>query len=100
MSNQGLGDTIGSITSFFGIDKVADAVAKLVGAPGCGCPERKAYLNHLFPYDNYNRRFKVLQPFTQNNIDYSPGEEISVTKNSSIFGGLIYYVREGYLQEL
>ena len=34
--SQGIGDTIAKVTNFFGIDKVADAVAKLAGAEGCG----------------------------------------------------------------
>ena len=57
-NSQGLGDTIAKITNFFGIDKVADAVAKLAGAPGCGCNERFEMLNQLFPYDSKTRKFK------------------------------------------
>lgn len=98
--SQGLGDSIAKVTNFFGIDKVADAVAKLVGAPGCGCKERQEYLNHLFPYDNYNRQFKVLKPFKFGNDEYVGGQTISVTKNSVIFGSLIHYVRDGFLEEL
>jgi len=59
--SQGLGDTIAKVTSFFGIDKVADAVAKLAGAEGCGCNERRQLLNDLFPYEGKTRKFKVLK---------------------------------------
>lgn len=99
MSN-GLGDTIASVTSFLGIDKVADAVAKLAGLPGCGCKERQEYLNHLFPYESYNRRFKVIKPFKNNDIEYKEGDEMNVNKDSLIFQSVIFYVREGFLQEL
>jgi len=58
--SKGLGDTIAKITNFFGIDKVADAVAKLAGAEGCGCEERRLMLNELFPYESKVRTFKVL----------------------------------------
>ena len=100
MSQQGLGDTIGTITSFLGIDKVADAVAKLAGLPGCGCEERKAYLNHLFPYSSYTRQFKILKYFRIGNVKYEEGSVIEVTRNSLIFATLTHYVRDGFLQEL
>ena len=100
MNPQGLGDTIGNITSFLGIDKVADAVAKLAGLPGCGCEERKAYLNHLFPYNDYTRKFKVVKSFRIAQERYDEGAIIDVTKNSLIFGVLTHYVRDGFLQEL
>ena len=58
--SQGVGDTIAKITNFFGIDKVAEAVAKLAGAEGCGCNERREMLNELFPYEGKVRKFKVL----------------------------------------
>jgi len=44
--SQGLGDTIEKITEATGIDKVVHAIA----GDDCGCPERKEYLNNLFPY--------------------------------------------------
>lgn len=100
MESQGLGDTIAKVTSFFGIDKVADAVAKMAGLQGCGCKERKEYLNHLFPYENFARDFEVIKPFTYLEKDYVQGELIQVTKNSPIFGALVHYVRDGFLQEI
>lgn len=98
--NNGLGDTIASVTHFFGIDKVADAVAKLAGAEGCGCKERQEYLNQLFPYETYNRSFKVLKTFNYNNIDYIQDDTINVTKSSPIFSAIIHFVKEGNLSEI
>ena len=55
--SQGLGDTIAKVTHFFGIDKVADAVAKIAGAEGCGCAERQQMLNELFK--NFSNSFSI-----------------------------------------
>ena len=44
--SKGLGDTIAKITKATGIDKVA----KKVLGDDCGCEERKAKLNKMFPY--------------------------------------------------
>ena len=68
--SQGLGDTIAKVTNFFGIDKLADAVAKLAGAPGCGCNEHRQMLNELFPYDNKTRKIKVFQYFKFTNCGF------------------------------
>ena len=35
--SEGLGDTIAKFTNATGLDKLADAVAKLAGAEDCGC---------------------------------------------------------------
>ena len=48
--SKGLGDTIAKITHATGLDKVADAVAKVAGAEDCGCNKRRKTLNELFPY--------------------------------------------------
>lgn len=45
-SSKGLGDTIAKVTEATGIDKVVKAVA----GDDCGCKERQAALNKLFPY--------------------------------------------------
>jgi hypothetical protein len=44
--SRGLGDTIEKITKATGIDKVAKAVL----GDDCGCSERAAKLNKMFPY--------------------------------------------------
>ena len=43
---KGLGDTVESVLKATGIDKVA----KFILGEDCGCDERKAKLNALFPY--------------------------------------------------
>jgi hypothetical protein len=43
---KGLGDTVESVLKATGIDKVA----KFILGEDCGCEERKAKLNALFPY--------------------------------------------------
>jgi hypothetical protein len=47
---KGLGDTIENVLQATGVDKVA----KFVLGKDCGCNERKAKLNELFPYKNPN----------------------------------------------
>lgn len=99
MSN-GLGDTIASVTEFFGLDKVADALAKLAGAEGCGCKERKEYLNQLFPYETYRRSFIVKKSFIFNSTEYLEGTQVDVTKNHPLFPAVLFYVDQGDLEEI
>ena len=99
MSN-GLGDTIASITHFFRLDKVAEAVAKLAGAEGCGCKERQEYLNQLFPYESYRRTFKVLKTFQLDDQIYEADSTLEVTRTHHLFPVVIQYVGDGYLEEL
>ena len=47
--SQGLGDTIEKITEATGIKQVVKIFADATGID-CGCEERKAKLNALFPY--------------------------------------------------
>lgn len=44
--SEGLGDTVSKITQATGIDKLV----KFIAGEDCGCEERKAKLNELFPY--------------------------------------------------
>jgi len=48
--SKGLGDTIAKVTHAVGLDKVAEAVAKVVGKDDCGCNKRREKLNDIFPY--------------------------------------------------
>ena len=48
---KGLGDTIAKITNLFGIDILADKIAKLFGKEDCGCDRRRRKLNKLVPYN-------------------------------------------------
>ena len=50
--SKGLGDSIAKITHFFGIDKLAEKVANLLGKKDCGCERRKDQLNNIIPYKN------------------------------------------------
>jgi tyrosine-protein phosphatase YwqE len=43
---KGLGDTVAQITKATGIDKLV----KFIAGEDCGCDERQAKLNELFPY--------------------------------------------------
>ena len=98
--SKGLGDTIAKVTHFFGIDKVADAVAKLAGAEGCGCAERKEMLNELFPYDSKVRKFKVLKNFNYENEYYTTDALIEVSKKDPLHSGVIAFVKDGVLEEI
>lgn len=51
-SSIGLGDTIAKITHFFGIDILAEKIAKLFGKEDCGCTRRRDKLNKIIPYKN------------------------------------------------
>jgi len=98
--SQGIGDTIAKVTNFFGIDKVADAVAKLAGAEGCGCNERREMLNELFPYDSKVRKFKVLKPVNYNGSQYFEGQIVNVDKKHPLFGGVIALAKDGMIEEI
>lgn len=56
--SEGLGDTIAKFTNFFGIDKLADRIAKLFGKKDCGCNRRRKQLNKVVSYKNDNSRSK------------------------------------------
>jgi hypothetical protein len=98
--SQGLGDTIAKITNFFGIDKVADAVAKLAGAPGCGCNERRQMLNELFPYDTTVRKFLVVRNFSWEGKTYNEGDIIEVNKNHPVQKGVLALAKDNIIQEI
>jgi hypothetical protein len=98
--SQGLGDTIAKVTSFFGIDKVAEAVAKLAGAEGCGCNERREALNALFPYKEKVRKFKVLKQFQWDKDTYFEGQELSVNNEHPLFSGILALATDGVIEEI
>jgi hypothetical protein len=98
--SQGLGDTIAKITNFFGIDKVADAVAKLAGAQGCGCNERRQLLNDLFPYEGKVRKFKVLKQFNWAGTEYFEGQIVEVNNAHSLYQGVLILAQDGALEEI
>jgi hypothetical protein len=99
MSN-GLGDSIANVAEFFKLDRVADAVAKLAGASGCGCKERKEYLNMLFPYAGYKRSFIVEKTFIIQNARYTEGSVLDITVEHPLFNGVIALVKDNYIKEV
>ena len=98
--SKGLGDTIAKVTNFFGIDKVAEAVAKIAGAKGCGCNERREALNALFPYKEKTRKFKVLKQFNWQGNDYFEGQVVEVNNEHPLFGGVIILATEKMIEEI
>jgi hypothetical protein len=99
---KGLGDSIAKVTHFFRIDKVADAVAKMVGAEGCGCAERREYLNQLFPYEKTVRQFIVLRDIKrpQDSQEYLEGTILDIKRDHELFGAVIELTKEKFLVEV
>lgn len=99
-NSQGLGDTVAKITNFFGIDKIADAVAKLAGAEGCGCNERRQLLNELFPYEDKIRKLKVLKQFNWLKEVYFEGQILEVDIKHPLYSGIITLAKDGMIEEI
>lgn len=97
--SEGLGDTIAKFTHKIKLDKVADYIAKLSGIEGCGCDERKQYLNELFPYNNSYREFEVLKDFNVG-VSYIKGEIYKVDKDHNLYPHVISLVQQKLLKEL
>lgn len=55
-ASRGLGDTIEKTLSKFGI--TSKIVEKIMGTKGCGCNERKDWLNKIFPYSKKKKKKK------------------------------------------
>jgi hypothetical protein len=98
--SKGFGDTIAKVTSFFGIDKVAEAVAKLAGAEDCGCNERREMLNELFPYEDKTRKFKVLKQFNWEGISYFEGQELTINNKHHLFPGILALATDKMIEEI
>lgn len=100
MKSKGLGDSIEKFTTFTGIKRVVEAVNVLAGIKGCGCDERKQFLNELFPYESSKRKFKFLKDFVYGGVNYESGEEINVGKDHDLYDVIINLVRDKILKEL
>jgi hypothetical protein len=98
--SAGFGDSIAKVTNFLGIDKLADAVAKLAGAEGCGCAERREYLNQLFPYDETTRQVRFLQDVIIDGVQYKEGNTVLVKKGTALHPRLIILAQDGILEEV
>lgn len=99
---KGLGDSIAKVTHFFRLDKVADAVARIAGAEGCGCMERREYLNQLFPYKKTTRQFMVLRDIKrpQDNQEYLEGSVLDINRDHELFGSVIELTKDKFLVEV
>jgi hypothetical protein len=75
---RGLGDSIAKFTHAFGIDKLADKVAKLLGEEDCGCDRRREALNKLIPYKDYAPATLTEYEFLADYKDYSKGEVVCI----------------------
>ena len=103
--SKGFGDTIAKFTHTFRINKVAEAVAKIAGAAGCGCKERREFLNQLFPYKTTVRKFKVLADITPSDTNsyldsYKKGDIIEIKRGHDLFGAVIELQKEGAIEEI
>lgn len=75
---KGLGDSIAKFTHAFGIDKLADKVAKALGEEDCGCDRRREVLNKLVPYKDYAPTTLTEYEFLTDYKDYSKGEVVYI----------------------
>ncbi len=103
--SKGFGDSIAKFTHAFRINKVAEAVAKLAGAPGCGCKERREFLNQLFPYKDTVRKFKVLKDIgisedSTNLGEYKEGDILEIKRGHELFSAIIELQKQGALEEI
>ena len=103
--SQGLGDSIAKFTHLFRINKVAEAVATIAGAAGCGCKERREFLNQLFPYKTTTRKFKVLRDINitvnSNNLyAYKEGDILEIKRGHDLFSSVIEFQKDGFIVEV
>ncbi len=80
--SKGVGDTIAKITNATGLDKVADAVAKMAGKDDCGCNRRRQTLNEIFPYTKDNKSKKTPQ-INKPPLDKIKGEYLILQESHS-----------------
>lgn len=97
--SKGLGDSIEKFTKATGIKTVAEVVAKLAGLEGCGCEERKQYLNELFPYSKF-RYFEIIENIKINGIEYKQKEIHKVDKDHHLSDHVISLVEQGLIKEI
>jgi hypothetical protein len=98
--STGFGDSIAKVTNFLGIDRLADAVAKLAGAEDCGCKERREYLNELFPYEETTRQVRFLKDAIIEGVQYRVGNTVLVKKGTSLHPRLLLLAKDGILEEV
>jgi len=99
---KGLGDSIAKVTHFFRLHKVADAVARMAGAEGCGCMERREYLNQLFPYKKTTRQFIVLRDISTRPdvVTYPEGTILDINRDHELFSSVIELQKNKFIVEV
>jgi len=119
--SKGLGDTIAKITHATGLDKVADAIAKVAGKDDCGCGRRQDKLNEIFPYlketkqespkippqplDEIEGFYEVLQPiqFTLedgNTIDLTVGSVLPIDNKHPLYNDVEHYHNNSIIKKI
>ncbi len=98
--SKGLGDTVAKITHALKIDKVAEAAAHLAGIEGCGCEERKEWLNQLFPYKEKYRKFRFLKDFAFGGVIFSNNQVISINSDHMLYDIVINLVKDEVVVEI
>ena len=112
--SEGLGDTIAKFTNATGLDKLADAVAKLAGAEDCGCNRRRKKLNKVVPYKKTPKN-KPLKEIAGNyevigkiycklpgigNTVLNKGTILTVDENHPLYEDIEFYYNEKILKKL
>tara|TARA_E500000318_G_scaffold80167_1_gene75225 strand:+ start:425 stop:811 length:387 start_codon:yes stop_codon:yes gene_type:complete len=119
--SKGLGDTIAKITHATGLDKVADAVAKVAGAEDCGCNKRRKTLNELFPYTKkteikkphinteplltFHGKYEVLQEIhctlpTLGKTTFTKGTILLIDNMHPLYNDIPYYYKNNIIKKL
>ena len=112
--SEGLGDTIAKFTNATGLDKVAEAVAKLAGAEDCGCNRRRKKLNKAIPYKKPTKNkplkeiigtYEVIGeiycklPGIGNKV-LNKGTILTVDENHPLYEDIEFYYNEKILKKL
>ena len=112
--SKGFGDTIAKITNATGLDKVADAVAKVAGAEDCGCNRRRKKLNKAIPYKKTTKNkplkeivgtYEVIGkiycklPGIGNTV-LNKGTILTVDENHPLYEDIEFYYNEKILKKL
>jgi hypothetical protein len=97
MESKGLGDTIAKITHALRIDEAVKAIA---GAEGCGCEERREYLNKLFPYVGTIRKIKFKEDYKFNGFLYLKGSIHSINKEHILYPHILKLAENGKITEV
>ena len=120
--SKGVGDTIAKITNATGLDKVADAVAKMAGKDDCGCGRRREVLNEVFPYttDNSEDIGSIVNTEPLNEVEgnylvlqeihctlpevgefvFQVGTELPITEEHPLYKDIPFYYEKNIIKKL